>query len=169
MIALLGIASALLIPNLVDRDVMTAEAAVRQLISDLSFAQSDALARQGYRRVYFYDDGRGYCIYRVTEAGFGDPFDPLAADYVEDPLSRAGSMGNYIVDYTADDRWEGVQITAVNIDGGQRFVTYDQLGGTVAIGLIPGTGGTVILSFDGSSYQITIAAFTGKLTVIKLS
>ena len=174
VIALLGLAAALLVPHLVHQDSMTVQAAVRTLIADLSFAQSDALAHQEFRRVHFYEDGRGYCIVRVTEADFDQAFDPMTADYINDPLGGAGGFGAYIVDFTTDDRFEGVSITSVSIDGVDLApvgsdVTYDQIGGTVMTGNLPGTGGQIVFSFDTASYQITISAFTGKLTVLKLS
>lgn len=168
VMAVLGLAGALVVPNLVDRDVMTAEAAVRQMISDLSFAQSDALAHQEYRRVQFLADGRGYAIIRISEATFEDAFDEATADYVDDPLAKRGGR-QYIVDYTDDDRWDGVTIESISVDSGNDFITYDPLGGTIRSGLVPGTGGTIRLTFDGASYDITVAPFTGKLTVVKVS
>ena len=59
VVALLGLATAMLVPYLVNQNSMTVQAAVRRVIADLSFAQSDALAHQEYRRVHFYADGRG--------------------------------------------------------------------------------------------------------------
>ena len=168
VIGILGISSAMLIPNLVGRDVMKAEAAVRLLIGDLSFAQSDALSHQEMRRVHFYDDGRGYCIVRIMDTSqLDDPFDPATADYVFDPLGR-GAQGDYIVDFTADERWEGVTISSVDIDGDERDLHYDELGGTITPGGLPGTGGVVRLTCDNKNYEVTIAPFTGKLTVRKL-
>ena len=90
-------------------------------------------------------------------------------DYVYDPL---GSMGQYIVNFIEDDRFEGVSITAADIDGATLVdrpeITYDTLGGTVRPGGVPGTGGNVVVSFGNESYRIDVAAFTGKLTVSKL-
>src|SRR5262245_40596117 len=73
VIAILALAAALLVPNLVGRDTMTLQTAMRMLIADLSFAQSDALANQGYRRVVF--NSTGYAIIKVkTESQpTGDP------------------------------------------------------------------------------------------------
>jgi hypothetical protein len=45
---------------------------------------------------------------------------------------------------------------------------YDPLGGTVRPGLLPGSGGTIVVSADDQDYQITVAPFTGKMTVQKL-
>jgi type II secretory pathway pseudopilin PulG len=170
VMAVLALAAAMLVPHLVGRDSLTVQAAVRLLIADLSFAQTDALANQEYRRVVFYDDGAGYCIIRVPTAGWVTPADlnDPAVDYVYDPL---GNMGQYIVNFVEDERFEGVLITSADIDGqvltDRPEITYDQLGGTVN-GAAPGTGGNVVITFDDESYRIDIAAFTGKLTVTEL-
>ena len=175
VMAVLALAAALLVPNLVGQDSLTVQAAVRLLIADLSFAQSDALANQEFRRVVFYDDGSGYCIISVPDEDYVTPADlddlntdPLAG-YVYDPL---GTMGQYIVNYGQSDRFEGVSISAAFIDAtdlsGRPEITYDTLGGTVRPGNTPGIGGNIVMTFDGVSYMITIAPFTGKLTVDEL-
>jgi prepilin-type N-terminal cleavage/methylation domain-containing protein len=165
VVAILGLAGAMLVPQLTGRDSLRVQAAVRQLIGDLSFAQSDALARQEPRRVHFYDDGRGYCLVRDMTAA---PEDFTADDYIQDPLATSGELGRYIVEYPFDDRFEGVSISSVSIDGGGRDLRYDEIGGTVLTNGNPGTGGTIQLEADGEQYQITIAPFTGKLTVQKV-
>lgn len=172
VLAVLGISSALLIPNLVNREWMNAQAAVRLVIGDLSFVQSDALAHQELRRVHFYENGRGYCVVRITPAQLLEPFDETATDhdYVLDVMGRGGAA-RMIVDFTKDDRFKGVSIDAVDIDGGGRDLQYDSLGGTVMGGGsngVPGTGGSIIVQSGEERYQINIAPFTGKLTVVKL-
>lgn len=167
VIAVLGVAGALLIPHLAYKDSLASQAAVRLLISDLSFAQSDAMANQEFRRVYFYPDGTGYCIFRVTEANFDDPFDPDTADYIDDPLGVVGDFGGYIVDFSTHNRFDNVSLNSVSIDGGNLYVTYDALGGTVMTGNAPGTGGQIRVQADENTYQIDIAPFVGKLTVTK--
>ena len=169
VIVVLGIAGALLIPHLAYKDSLASQAAVRLLISDLSFAQSDALANQEFRRVYFYPDGTGYCTYRVTEANFNAPFPPNPEDYIDDPLGVVGDSGRYIVDFTTKNRFDNVSISAVSIDGGNPYVTYDALGGTVmAGGAAPGTGGPIYVQAVDNLYRIDIAPFVGKLTVTKM-
>ncbi len=167
VVAILGISAAMLIPYIGDRGGLEVQAAVRMVISDLSFAQSDALAHQEYRRVYFYPDSRGYCIIRVTDADFNNAFDPATADYITDPLGSGDQA--YIVDFTTDDRFAGVAIKTVNIDSGSQFVTFDALGGTVRTGSIPGVGGTIEVSSGSTVYQIDLAPFTGKLTVANVT
>lgn len=167
VVAVLGLAGAMVIPQMTGRGHLATQAAVQQLIADLSFAQSDALAQQEMRRVYFYPDGRGYCLIRVDDGNFGAAFNEATADYLADPLS--GLDGNaYVRDFTANDNFEGVDIEEVSIDASQVFVTYDELGGTVSSVNVPGSGGFVILRSDESRYRVNIAAFTGKLTVERL-
>lgn len=165
VIGLLGLAASLLIPYMVERSTLESQAAVRHIVADLSFAQSDALAHQEMRRVHFYDDGRGYCIVRITEANFGAEFDPDTALYVRDPLAPAGYAGHYIIDFTESDRFANISITDVNIDNNQRHITYDALGGTVMSGDLPGTGGYIEVTSEDVVYRINITPFTGKLTV----
>lgn len=157
VVAILGLAGALVVPQIGQPDELAVQAAVRRVISDLSFAQSDALAHQELRRVHFYEDGRGYVILR-------DPFDP-ATDYIYDPLGPGGAQSPYVVDFTAEDRFEGITVESAAIDGTERFVTYDELGGTLSPAGTPGTGGAVILRSTTRRYRISIAPFTGKLTV----
>lgn len=161
VVALLGMAGAILVPTLSNPDAFKAQGAVRRIIGDLSFAQSDALAQQEIRRVYFYADGSGYVILR-------DPFD-VNTDYIYDPLAPAGQNGAYIVDFATDERWNGVSITNVDIDGGQEFISYDELGGTVTEIMEPGTGGSIEVQSPNAHYRISIAAFTGKMTVQNLN
>lgn len=168
VVALLGIAGALLVPHLVHQDNLTAQSAVRLLIADLSFAQSDSLANQEYRRVHFFADGSGYCIVRMTDAAFDVPFDPATADYISDPLGVVGGGGRYIVDFPSVSRFDDVSIVLSNFDGGNQYITYDTLGGTVMTGNSPGLGGQIRLQVEDVIYQIDVAPFTGKLTVSKL-
>ncbi len=175
VMAVLALAAALLIPNIAGSDVMKLQAAVRLLIADLSFAQSDALANQEFRRVVFYQDGSGYCIIVASEGYItpNDLQDPSVV-YVYDPLR---TMGRYVINYDLDDRFEGVSI--INLAGQETVIdgtalaarpelTYDQLAGTVAPDGTAGIGGSITLSYKGDSYMVTIAPFTGKLTVIEL-
>lgn len=173
VIAVLGLASAIVVPSLQNEDSSDVQAAVRKLIGDLSFAQTDALAHQEFRRVHFYEDGRGYCITRESAATFRNAFDGDTADYITDPLGSAGAIGRYIVDYSLDARFRNLEIESVSIDVEDgRDIIYDALGGTVnpTVGgaIAPGAGGTVVMVSGRFRYEVTIAAFTGKLTVTRL-
>ena len=171
VMAVLALAAAILIPNMSFRNSLTVQGVVRLLIADLSFAQSDALANQQYRRVVFYTDGSGYCMLVVPDENWDTPADlnDPTVEYVYDPL---GNMGQYKVNFIEDGRFEGITLTEVVIDGfalaDRPEITYDTLGGTVVPGGGPGTGGYIVISFGDEQYRIDIATFTGKLTVQKL-
>ena len=172
VIVVLGLAGALVIPKFMGIEGMEAQAAVRKIIGDLSFAQSDALAHQEYRRVHFYDDGRGYCLFRVDSTDYDTAWSDLIEDdldYINDPLGGAGALGRYVVDFDADPRFRGVAILDVQIDGGgsgpEGDIVYDDLAGTLRGGGLPGTGGTIQVGSGAQIFTITLAPFTGKLTV----
>ena len=172
VIAVLGIAGMMLIPNLVDRNTFAIQAASRTIVSDIVFAQSDALANQEYRRVQFIGSEvgstgyTGFCVIRVTPATFFNPFDPDAADYVYDPMASASEDGRYIVDFGADGRFGDVKISSVNLDSGMDFITFDEFGGSISSSSgAPGTGGSVDLISKGHRYRVHVAPFTGKTTV----
>jgi prepilin-type N-terminal cleavage/methylation domain-containing protein len=172
VVAILGIAGMLLVPNLIDRDTFAIQAAVRTVISDIVFAQSDALANQEYRRVQFIEspiamEGYvGFCLVRVTPSSFNYPFDSETADYVDDPMASSSVDGRYIIDFTSDDRFNGVRIESVDLDAGLDFITFDEFGGSISSSSgAPGIGGTIDLVSKGHRYRVHVAAFTGKTTV----
>lgn len=173
VVAVLGISGTLLLPNLVDRGTFAIQAASRAIVSDLVFAQSDALANQGFRRVQFIESEAagggyvGYCIVRVTPETFYLPFDTGTADFVSDPMANGDEQGRFLVDFSQDGRFGDVRIDRVSIDSGLDFITFDEFGGSVSSsGGAPGTGGEIeLVGGDGHRYLVTIAPFTGKTTV----
>ena len=160
VVTVLGLAGAMLVPSIAEPDTLRIQGVVRLVIADLSFAQSDALAQQELRRVHFYADGSGYVILR-------EPYDPMT-DYIFDPLAPAGGSGAYIVNFVENDRYQGISVSGVDIDAGNRYITFDELGGTITAGNAPGTGGFIEIQSEHATYRINIAPFTGKLTVVEL-
>ena len=169
VIAILGISSALLIPRLVDADTFSIQAAVRSMVADLTYAQTDALARQKIRRVQFLRDpnGRihGYAILAPSDQSTYDQgFDPDMAEYL-DHDSTIGTQGRFIVDFDLDARFEGVVIESVSF-GGRDWVAFDSLGGPLGISGQPlAGGGEVRMRGQSGAYLIRLSGFTGKITV----
>jgi Tfp pilus assembly protein FimT len=159
LVAILGIAAALLIPNMGQTANFETEAAVRRVVADLTFAQSDAMAHQRGRRVLFANDGSGYRI-------LSDPYDPMT-DVIFDPISYQGSA-LYIVDFEVDRRFHNVHIESAQFDGDKNFITYDEMGGPVNEGGGVSTGGTVIVAGETERFRITVAGFTGRISVVQL-
>ncbi|MDP7029529.1 MAG: prepilin-type N-terminal cleavage/methylation domain-containing protein [Phycisphaerales bacterium] len=165
VMVVLAIAAVLLIPHLSDRGDTELQAAARQLVADISWAQCDAVAGQGYRRLHFFDDGRGWCLYEVTDATFSDPFDENTAAYVEDVWRTRRGGGDFIVDFSGDERFSSVAISDVTTAEGGRELTFDQLGGTVAAPGLGAGAASVTLSDGSDNWQVGIAPVTGRVVV----
>jgi len=158
-VAIMGIASSLVIPYMSTMPSFETEAAARQIVADLSYAQSDAMARQTKRRVLFETDGSGY---RLLGDGFVSNQDELY-----DPIAHNGDQ-RYIVNFTTDERFQNVSIESASFDSGNMFITYDELGGPIDESGGPSTGGTIVVKGKNEKFQITISPFTGRISVTKL-
>lgn len=168
VLVLLGIAAVLLIPHLTDRGDTEIQAAARQLVADISWAQCDAVQSQSYRRLHFYDDGSGWCMINVTDATFGDVFDAATADFSDDPWRSRRGGGDFIVDFVADNRFQDVQITDVTTAEGGRDLTFDRLGGTVSAPGLGAGAASVQLSDGTDTWQIDVAPVTGRVVVARV-
>ena len=169
VIAVLGLAGALVAPRLGDRGDFDTQALVRKLVADLTFAQMDALANQEFRRVHFLEDPDtgellGWCMLRLDETELGLPYQASTARYVSDPLSGSGEQ-RFIV--AADGRFAGARVGEADLDGGRAYITFDELGGTVTPNLQPGTGGQVLIEGRTSAYLVRVAPVTGKVTIVR--
>ncbi len=169
VVAILGLSGALLVPRLVDADTFSVQAAVRSVVADITFAQTDALAMQRIRRVQFLRDANdrvhGYAILAPTDQNAYDTvFDAANAEYLDSPTT-VGSDGVFIVDFDADDRFSGVEIESVNF-GGRDWVAFDALGGPLAAAGQPlAGGGEIRMRGESGAYLIRLSGFTGKITV----
>lgn len=160
VVAILGIAAAMLIPSMSQTGILRVQAAVRTIISDITFAQSDAVAFQERRAIIFDAENSIYRLVLVP----GNTIDP-DLNTMYDP-SRPG--GRYVVNFN-DAVFGGARITGVNFDGSNTLI-FDALGGPVADAASddPGAGGTITVEGSGSVFQITIEAFTGRVTATRL-
>lgn len=154
VVAIMGIAAAIVVPQMLQAGTMGIQAAARMVIADLLYAQNEAIANQAPRKVIFEpaQDGAGNC-YRITDAD-GQTID---VDW------KGGDGGNYVVDFEKETgRFGRVKITKVLFSEDDPYeVTFDALGS-------PSSGGTIELTFQDTVYRITVAAFTGRVTVQKL-
>lgn len=174
VVVVLGLAAALLVPHLVRRDTYAAEVALRRLVADITFAQSDALAGQGYRRVHFRQVdteqggrlGVGWGVYEIDESQLAAELDPDLLVPVRDPL--AGGAQAMELDLLADPRYRGISLRGIDFDGGRGWITFDPLGGTIGPDGVPGTGGSLELSSDNLTFRVSIQPFTGKVSVSRV-
>jgi len=155
----MGIAGALVIPSMSETGVLRVQAAVRTVVSDITFAQSDAVAFQEQRAIVFDTDASTYSLVSVP----GDQVD-VASNIMYDPTRASGL---YVVNFH-DEAYGGARITDVNFDT-ENTLIFDAMGGPVASAGSeePSSGGTIRIAGSGDAFIVTVEAFTGRVTVAK--
>lgn len=160
LVVIMGIAGAMVIPALGDTHILRVQAALRTIVSDITFAQADAAAFQERRAVVFDVNTNSYRVIQVP----GSTLD-VVANTIHDPTRPFGRMG---ADFTQDEaRYGETRITSVNFGNGSSSLIFDALGGPVSTpdSNTPSPGGTITLAGSGSSWTISVEAFTGRVTV----
>ncbi len=147
VVAIMGIVSAMVIPQMLAAGTLGVQAAARVIIADVLFAQNDAIAQQQNRRVVFEPDNERYSL---TDTAGG----VLSVKW------KNNSASNYVVDFTTDTRFQGVVIVSADF-AGTPTLEFDVLGA-------PLNGGTVEIEYQGRRYRVTVASFTGRVTVQEL-
>lgn len=152
VVTVLGIAGALVVPSFSQTGVLRVQAAVRTIVSDLTVAQSDAVAFQRGMGVIFYP-GESVPRYVVAEVN-GTTLDPDLDRVLERRIVGAES-GNAVLE-------------SVNLNN--NTVIFDGLGGPVASpgSATPANTGWIDLAGSGQRFRISIEAFTGRVTVADL-
>jgi prepilin-type N-terminal cleavage/methylation domain-containing protein len=147
VVTIIGIAAAVIVPNMLAAGTLGVQAAARIIVADILYAQNDAIAQQRNRTVVFDPANESYSLQDENGA-------------ILTVRWKNGSANNYVVDFTTDDRFQGVVIVSAEFPAGSGNSTleFDALGG-------PLNGGTVEVEFQGRRYRVTVAAFTGRVTV----
>ncbi|MBL9031109.1 MAG: type II secretion system protein [Phycisphaerae bacterium] len=152
-IVLLGIASAVVIPSIGSADALKVQSAVRAIVADINAAQSEALATQRGRAIVFDVAHNKYQIIEVN----GTTLNPAQDLIREVQLVTTG---------------HGLSGTIVAADfGGTDTLVFDELGGPVTGpgSSNPSAGGTVRVTGFGSTFELTVEAYTGRVTVQRLA
>ena len=142
VLVIIGVAAGIVVPHMLKTGAMSAQAAARSVISDILFAQNEAISMQATRSVVFDVDANQYQLTDGDDAVLAAP-------------SRSGGL--YVVDFAADRRFQGVVLSAANFDD-VTTLTFDALG-------TPTSGGQVEVTAGDIRYRITVAAFTGRVTI----
>jgi len=161
LVTVLGIAGALVIPQFEQTNVLREQAAVRTVVSDITYAQSDALAFQRGRAIRFDEALNEYTLIEVT----GPALDP-----VNDALyAPHGPAQRYVVARN-DERYGGVELDNVNFNGTDDLI-FDALGGPVTAPQsdVLSASGSLDIVGPVSTWRLTIAAFSGRVTVQRVA
>ncbi|MEY3143653.1 MAG: hypothetical protein RLY21_2146 [Planctomycetota bacterium] len=164
-VAILAVAALCALPVLSGRGDIDTQSAARRLITDLAFAQGDAMNRQEYRRIHFFEDGSGWCVIAADASELDLPFDAATARLVHDPIVGADRGGAMRVDFGRDGLYTGLRIDSTAIDGDSRDLIFDPLGGLVDATGAPSVGGSVVLRSGEGATLVEFAPFTGKVRV----
>jgi len=156
-IVILGLAGALVLPTVASAGTLRVHSAVRTVVSDLTFAQSDALAYQSRRAVLFDVPANSYSVLGVT----GAELDPQT-DVLYDPTRP----GQKMVEDFSGQQFGDARLVSADFDGDEVLI-FDELGEPVMTldGDTPGAGGQVTISGSGSTFRISVEAFTGRISV----
>lgn len=158
-VVILGIAGSLVIPAMGETGILKVQAAVRTIIADITFAQSDAVAFQERRALVFDIDDNSYRVVQIP----GNTIDPVN-NTLYDPTKPDGVFKQ---DFK-HSQFGDAKILSASFDG-EPVLIYDALGGPVAdpTGSTVGAGGTIRVQGSGSTFVISVEAFTGRVTVTK--
>ncbi len=177
VVVLLGIAGAMVIPSMSQAGELRGQTAVRTLVADITFAQSEALAHQ--RRYVIVigqivrpdggggwtaEAGNGYTLYAppagnvdvALDADFlWDPSDPLR------PVSRDLDEGSY----------HGAAITDFDLGTATNWIVFDELGGLVEdlTTDTAGPGGSATIQTQPNAYLVNIEGYTGRVSTERVT
>jgi len=175
-VVLLAIAATLVIPSMGSTDILRVQSAVRQTVADITFAQTDAMAFQQRRAIWFnrvpvdptespwtFAVGNGYTIAEVS----GPVLDLSTAslyhpDEPDQPFHRDFDQGDF----------GSASFTDADFDDDELLI-FDELGGPVRTltGEETSNGGVVRIvgGSEGQwAYDIGVAPMTGRVTVTRL-
>ena len=165
-VAVLALIALCAVPILSGRGDIDLQTAARRLMSDMALAQGDAMNRQEFRRIHFFEDGSGWCVLTIGPDSLDAPFEAESARFVANPLAGAGQGGALRVDFGRDGMYAGLRIDSVSIDGGRRDLTFDPMGGIVDGSGSASAGGSLVLAGSEGSILMEFAPLTGKVRLV---
>ncbi|MBX3386661.1 MAG: prepilin-type N-terminal cleavage/methylation domain-containing protein [Phycisphaeraceae bacterium] len=159
VIVVLGLAGAMIIPAMGETGILRVQGAVRMVVSDITFIQSDAVAFQERRAMVFDVANNRYTLVAVP----GNVID-VQNNVLYDPTKRSG---RYEVNLS-DARFGDSRMTQAGFDG-DNVLMFDALGGPVvdAGSNAASAGGTVTIIGMQQTFRIQVDAFTGRVRVVR--
>jgi prepilin-type N-terminal cleavage/methylation domain-containing protein len=140
VMVIIAIAAAIVVVSASGTEGVAASSAARIVATDLEYAQNMAVTHQAPVTVTFAPAGESYALSNASG-----------------PLINPMTKEDYSVAFTGMNGFEGVDVVSAAF-GGAPAVTFDELG-------TPSDPGSVVVRAGASSYQISVAAATGKVTV----
>jgi len=143
VLVVIAIAAAMVVTSANGTESAKASSAAKMIAMDLEYAQSIAVTHQDPVTVTFSPDGESYSL--TNSSG---------------PLTHPTSKSAYTTDFGSLGGFENVDVVSAGFAGGQDVV-FDELG-------TPDNGGDVTVQVGSHTYQISVGAATGKVTVTRV-
>ncbi len=143
VVTITGIAAAVVVPQMMQSGQLTIQGAARMMIADLLLAQNEAVAQQSPIKVVFDADNERY---KITDSND----ETLTVSW------ENGGSNNYDRELGKPGKFNGVGIDNVTFSG--NVIEFDALGS-------PSNGGSVDLVSGQTTYRITVAALTGRVSL----
>lgn len=156
VVVILGIVSAVILPQIGSRDDLRAAAAARIVIADLIYAQNLAIATQ--RTTYVRFDGDAYGIYES----------PTATTPVTHPISQQPYTARF-----GDSGSPGLNLTTVvsrSFDG-LDILAFDELGAPYSYNTVTSSlsslvaAGEIVIGSGSHRLRVSVEPFTGEVVV----
>jgi len=141
VIMILAIVGAVVIPQAIGTKDLQVMSAARMFATDLQYAQDTAITSQVPITVTIDTNAESYALSN-------------ASGTLEHPITKS----DYVVDFAARKGFESVDVVSTDF-GGSHTIAFDEMGS-------PDNAGTITLRAGSHVYRVTVAAATGKVTVI---
>jgi prepilin-type N-terminal cleavage/methylation domain-containing protein len=156
VVVILGICSALVVPQLMAAGTLGIQAAARLVVADILFAQNEAIAAQDERWIEFDPAGNAYHLMYFND----DP--TVGANEVLTQAWKNGQAENYAIDFDEDDRFEGITLESVKVGSAdQTELRFDDLGSPVFLA----DELKIVIAFRDQRRTVSVQPFTGRVTV----
>ena len=156
VVVIMGIASAIVVPQISNRNDQRVAAAARALMADLLYAQNRSIALQVKHYVQFNTVTNSYQV--VTDSGAGTP-----GSVITHPVNGTP----YIVTL-GNGTLANVGIGSANFDTFPT-VSFDTVGipysWSAAAGNVPLSSGSVVLKAGTNKLTVSVGAYSGEITV----
>ena len=144
VVFIIGILGIMIVPEMVDAEDWRGEATVRQIVSDIQYAQNHAIVSQETVTVTFDTGNERYWL--SNESG-----------PINDPITEKA----YLVDLKVEDRFEGADLLLADFDSASS-IAFDEIGA-------PDATGSLTLKLGDQTYLIEVTNLTGQVIASQIT
>jgi prepilin-type N-terminal cleavage/methylation domain-containing protein len=163
VVVILGIAAAVIVPQIGRRDDLTASSASRIVMADLLYAQNRAIATQQMRFVQFDVTNGTYSLLSQITPSVAYSTHPITKQNYVEQLYKSGGAAK------PTRGFENVTLVSANLDG-KAVLAFDELGTPYSYDTNTNTAtalssGKVQIQAGSYSMTVSIEPYTGELSV----